>query len=429
MTLRRNFSWTFAGNVINAAAQFGMLLVLAKLGDAEKVGQYGLALALTAPLFLFVGMSLRSVLVTDIGEEYSIADYVGLRVLGMAVGMLSLATIVASVGYSWQSSVIILLIGLSKSIEGLSDIVFGVFQRMHRMDLIARSTILKAGATLLAFSFVLWATNSLPVAVVSMCVVWLVRFGVFDVSNLLGVQGNTRSRRSLFKSFGQYFLHLSDRADCLWKLLVFALPLGLASSVTSLSSSVPRYVLERFEGVGELGIFTVLAYPLAAGNIVISALSQSSLPRLAQYSATANPDAFWTLLRKLLILGAGLAVVAFIIAAAFGEYLLRALFGAVYAAEHDVFTILILGMGVGFVNWFLNAALQALRVYRSMLFVQMSVLAFTIAASIFIVPGHGIEGAAWVMLASAMIQVGIKLLLVPLKLHTLASSETGKHGL
>ncbi|NLE39325.1 MAG: hypothetical protein GX621_14995, partial [Pirellulaceae bacterium] len=32
LSLRRNFSWTLAGNLVNAACQWGVIVVLAKLG-------------------------------------------------------------------------------------------------------------------------------------------------------------------------------------------------------------------------------------------------------------------------------------------------------------------------------------------------------------------------------------------------------------
>ncbi|MGI8856402.1 MAG: hypothetical protein ACR2JW_11675, partial [Thermomicrobiales bacterium] len=51
-SLRANFSWTFVGNVVYAACQWGMLVVLAKLGSPEVVGQFALGLAITAPVIM-----------------------------------------------------------------------------------------------------------------------------------------------------------------------------------------------------------------------------------------------------------------------------------------------------------------------------------------------------------------------------------------
>ena len=49
-SLRWNFSWTFVGNVVYSACQWAMLVVLAKIGNPEMVGQYGLAMAIATPV-------------------------------------------------------------------------------------------------------------------------------------------------------------------------------------------------------------------------------------------------------------------------------------------------------------------------------------------------------------------------------------------
>ena len=66
LSLTRNFSWTLIGTLeLYAFCQWGMLVVLAKLCSTLMVGQCALALAITAPVFVFVGLNLRTVQVTD----------------------------------------------------------------------------------------------------------------------------------------------------------------------------------------------------------------------------------------------------------------------------------------------------------------------------------------------------------------------------
>jgi hypothetical protein len=50
-----NFLWTLSGNVVYAACQWGMLVVLAKLGTHQMVGEFALALAITAPIVVGLG--------------------------------------------------------------------------------------------------------------------------------------------------------------------------------------------------------------------------------------------------------------------------------------------------------------------------------------------------------------------------------------
>ncbi len=85
-SLRSNFKWTFTGNVIYAACQWGMLSVLAKAGNAATVGQFALGLAIAAPVFMFSNLQLRAVQATDARSEYEFADYFTLRSDGQPAG-------------------------------------------------------------------------------------------------------------------------------------------------------------------------------------------------------------------------------------------------------------------------------------------------------------------------------------------------------
>src|SRR5580704_15153177 len=87
LPLRVAFSWTLAGNVIYAACQFGMLSALAKLGNPSVVGQYALALAVAAPVFMLTNLQLRGVQSTDAKHEYDFPDYFTLRVISSLFGL------------------------------------------------------------------------------------------------------------------------------------------------------------------------------------------------------------------------------------------------------------------------------------------------------------------------------------------------------
>src|SRR5689334_8730460 len=101
LTLRRNFSWTFIGNAVYAGCQWGMLVVLAKLGSPEMVGQFTLGLAVTAPIIMFTNLQLRSVQATDAKKQYIFSDYLGLRLTSVAIALLIIVVISFSGGYRW----------------------------------------------------------------------------------------------------------------------------------------------------------------------------------------------------------------------------------------------------------------------------------------------------------------------------------------
>src|ERR1700739_2752286 len=78
-SLRSNFMWTLGGNVIYTASQWGMLSILAKRGSPAIVGVFALGLAVSAPVFMFCNLQLRSVQATDAQTRYQFADFFVLR--------------------------------------------------------------------------------------------------------------------------------------------------------------------------------------------------------------------------------------------------------------------------------------------------------------------------------------------------------------
>jgi hypothetical protein len=51
LTLRTNFLWALSGNVVHAGCQWGILVVLAKLGTPQLVGEFVLG------IFLWLGLA------------------------------------------------------------------------------------------------------------------------------------------------------------------------------------------------------------------------------------------------------------------------------------------------------------------------------------------------------------------------------------
>jgi len=64
--LRADFTWVLSGNVLYSACQWGIVVVLAKLGSPAQLGEYALGLAVAAPIILFANLQLRALLACGI---------------------------------------------------------------------------------------------------------------------------------------------------------------------------------------------------------------------------------------------------------------------------------------------------------------------------------------------------------------------------
>ncbi len=393
LSLRVNFVWTLAGNVTYAGCQWGMLMLLAKLGSAEMVGEFSLGLAITAPVFMFANLNTRSVQATDAKREFAFGDYLGLRLVTTLLAVMVITGIVLATGYGWHTAAVVLLLGLAKAVESISDVFFGLLQQHERMDRIATSMILKGVLSLAALGAVVYATGSILLGAAVLAGAWAAVLVAYDVRSGALVQ---QGLRNLFPSW---------RAATLARLAWVALPLGVVLMLISLNTNIPRYFLEGQYGLRDLGIFSAMAYLMVAGNTVVNALGHSASPRLARLYASGDRPAFRSLLGKLLLLGVALGVGGVLFALVAGPQVLTLLYKPEYAEHADVLVWLMVAAGLGWVVSFLGHGMTAARSFRIQAPLLLLVSLTTVIGCAVLVPSMGLVGAAVAMVIAAAVHL------------------------
>lgn len=399
LSLRANFSWTFVGNVVYAAAQWLMLVVLARLTTPADVGRFSLGLAIAAPVIMFTNLQLRAVQATDASRDYLFSDYFALRLLTTTLGLLVILGIALLGGYRIEAAWVIIAVGVAKAVEATSDVFYGLLQQRERMDRIALSMILKGILSLGLFSLLTYLTRQVIWGVIGLIGAWVLVLN-YDVRN------------------GAWVLKRSDAVTdpaaayplprwqwpVLFELVRLSLPLGLVMMLISLNTNLPRYFVERYWGEAELGIFSAMAYIIVAGNTLVISLGHAASPRLAKYYAQGNARAFTSLLARLAGIGALLGIAGVLIAILGGEWLLTLIYGAEYATRIDVFTWIMIAAGIQYLSTFMGIGMTAARYFRAQLPLFIGVVLVTAAACFWLIPSHGLIGAAYALAMGAGVQ-------------------------
>ena len=407
LTLRVNFLWTLSGNVVYAACQWGMLVVLAKLGTPQLVGEFALALAITAPIVLGAGLSLRSVQATDAASEYPFGDYLLVRLLTTAAAGAVIGGIVWFSDYGWHKAAIIFVVGLAKAFESISDIFYGLLQQHERMDRIALSMMIKGPLSLVALGAAIYLAGDLLLGVCGLAATWLLLLIVYDVRNgasVLKVGSNSEHRPVKFGSALARQLQVSWRPRALVALTLLALPVGIVMAIVSFNANIPRYFIEHDLGGWDLGIFAAVAYPLAAGTVVVNALGQSTAPRLARYYADRDYRAFSSLMRKLLCLGLAVGIGGIVLIWLAGRPILLLLYQPEYADRVVIFLWLGVAAVISYLGSLLGYAMTAARYFRAQLPVFLIATLVTAVGCAILVPRYQLSGAAIAMILAAICQ-------------------------
>jgi O-antigen/teichoic acid export membrane protein len=398
-SLRLNVSWTFAGNVFYAACQWGMLVVLAKLGSPEMVGRFALALAVTAPVFMFTNLQLRAVQATDRSHQFAFADYLRLRILSTGLAFSVIAGLAAWSHYQFWIAAVILMVGFAKGSESISDAIYGLVQWHERMDLIARSMMLKGLVSLAAFAVTVALTRSLVMGAAALAMAWSLVLITYDFSLARKFVSTRPVPAGHHPSLPRF------TRDTLLRLTRLSIPLGITATLGSLILNVPRYFIEHYAGARALGFFAAVAYLMVAGNLVTNAIAQSATPRLASLYASGEVRAFRTLLLKLCAAAAVPGIAGLLVAVLAGKLVLRLLYRADYESYSGVFTLLMIATAIYCVTAILTNAMTAARIFKPQPALLAAVMLLSAAACYFWIPAHGLAGAAYAIILAAAAQL------------------------
>lgn len=410
LTLRRNFSWTLAGNIVYAGCNWMMLIVLAKLGTTHIVGQYTLGVAVTQPIITFAMLHLRAVQATDARFERSFRDYMGLRLLMTVLALLLMACTAFRGGYSRETGLVILMTGIGTSFDAISDVIYGLFQQRERMDRIAVSMILKGPLSLLGLGAGLALTHSIVWAVAGSALASVAVVLLYDLPNCAALV-HALHRDGGMPGAGETWLPRFHPAT-LWKLAWLALPLGVATALIPLNDSLPRFVITKYLGESALGIFAAPASFLKIGQVVVLSLGYPIQTRLAQYHTAERTGDFLRLLGKFLAISFAIGAGLFLVCLVGGQSLLSHLFKPEYARRQDVLLWLLAAGVVFYVSMGFGVGLTAARRFNVQLVWSALSALIALGASWALVPGYGLKGAAIAIFLSMLARLTIGAILM-----------------
>lgn len=389
LSIQSNFSWQLAGNVVLAISQWGILVVLAKIGNPHMIGQFTFGLAVTAPVIFFTNMSLSKVLSTDTSHMYEFRDYFGLRIVMNILAVTIVVMILIIIGLDLQQALIVFVIGISKVVESTSNIFHGLYQKNERMDYTGISYMIKGPTSLCAMGIFLWLTNSLLIAVTALSMSWLLILIVYEFP--LG-------RR--FGSIRPRFITSNFR-----KLLTLSFPLGIVALLLSLIPNIPRYFIEYFLGSEALGYFAAIVYIMAAYSTIINALGESIIPRLAHFYSNSYIKQYQSLIMKVLLVVIGISLGSIVGVFYFGKFVLTILYDSSYVAYSQLlFQLMIAALFIS-MSTIIEYGITAARIFRlqTVLFTMMLIIKITL--SYYFISRWGLEGSAYTIILWSICQL------------------------
>ena len=141
---RSTYIWNAINAMLSAAQSALILMVMTRSNGVTDAGIFSIAYAV-ASLMLFVGQyGLRRYQASDVNEEFSFADYLGMRFITcgvmIAVSVGYCAFEILSGTYTMTKGIVVFLVCLEKVIQAFADVLHGRMQQAGRLDVAAKSS-------------------------------------------------------------------------------------------------------------------------------------------------------------------------------------------------------------------------------------------------------------------------------------------------
>lgn len=376
-----NLAWSVGAQATYALTQWLVLVIIARSGSAETLGQFSLAMAVTAPAAMLAMLQMRTVLATDAARKHSLLEYLSIRLSLSAVA----AGLTIAISVIWWRDLVFPLIALlacAKAVESMGELCQGFYQREGRMRSAFLSVAVKGCVATFSVWFILRSSSTSDWLGLGL----LAGFGI----GFIGVDGVLLIRELRKPASTATRSEWRWRANSALELLKFSVPLGLVTLIASLSINIPRVVAERHLGARELGFYAATAYAALAGARLVQAISHVVAPGFGRLIAEKKFDRLRSLLLRSCLGVSAFAAIAVALAFACGKPALSFIYGPEWGHAN---TLLIASLAVCIFEWpwiIVGTALVALKRNRARIPIEAGSFLLSVGGAFFLTPQIGI---------------------------------------
>lgn len=392
LSLKANMLWNSAGSLTYSGCQWLITVLVVRLSpDYDAAGMLALAMAVSnifSPIALY---KIRAYQVSDVHEETSSGEYVGFRLLTIALAFAGVM-VYAAATCAPSALLCVALYLVFRAGESFIDVLHGIDQQHLHMDVCGRSLGARGVLFVIAFSAVLASTGSLELAVLSMSLITypVIVYDLRQAGRLSSVRPTLTATKAL-------------------QLLRMCLPAVIGMAVCNFVVTFARQRLSTVMGEAALGVYASVCTPVvliqACSNYVYSPL----LGVFAERLDAGDLRGFRALLARVgvaLIVIFAVGAVAFLLA---GDWFLGAVFGEGVAAYGWLMYPCILSCALTACVAFLSDLLVAMRQMLWNLAGNLAACLVSLPLSVVLVDACGMNGVSYSIAASYAVGVAIML--------------------
>ena len=387
-----------AGKIVVTIVAAVSVIILTRYLGAADYGKFNLAIAYLSLFSIFADVGLFTIVVREISKDPEKTE----EILGNVMTLrLALALLVILLGivislflpYPPDVRTAIVIVGASILFGLVNSSMVTVFQARLRMDYAVLSDTVGRIVAFLAVLLVAWLNLGFY-AIVSTAAI-----GAF--ASLLVTYYFARKMVRI-RFLRDYQVHK--------KLLLTAIPLGLAIAINQIYFRADIFLLSLFRPYTEVGMYSLAGKLLEIILSFAGFFQNSVFPLISKYVADGDArlqGTFQTSFDVLVAAGIPLTVGGVILAPA----IIRLAGGAQFADSAGLFQALIIATTFAFVTGLFSLGMIAKEKVRVLLWLNLIFLVFNVALNIIFIPIYGAMASAVITsLSEGLIVIGISIM-------------------
>ncbi|MBE6028405.1 MAG: hypothetical protein E7227_07430, partial [Clostridiales bacterium] len=267
--MRDSYIWNTLSASIYAMQSAIVLIVITHTTGLEDAGIFSIAYAVASLMYYIGEYGVRKYQVSDINEEMSFTDYHSHRIVACALMLAVSLGYVANgyfrLGYSPYKAYIVLVICLTKVVEAYSEVYFGRFQQVGRLDVSAKTNFYRIMVGVIGCIIALIVTKDMAVSMT----VWLV-LCIFALltSNIL-----------VYKDFGTF--ELKFRWDKIKRIFIECFALFAGYFLLLYVGNAPKYAIDACMSDVDQACYNFIFMPVFAIGMFANFIFNPILVKLA----------------------------------------------------------------------------------------------------------------------------------------------------
>ena len=416
--VRDSYIWNTMSATIFALQSAVVLMVITHTSGLEDAGIFSIAYAIGSLMFYIGEYGVRKYQVSDINEELTFTDYHSHRVTACFIMLIVSLGYVANgyfrLGYSPYKAYIVLMICLVKVVEAYSEVYFGRFQQVGRLDVSAKTNFYRIMLGVVGCCAVQVVTHDMALA---MTVWFVLSIIALFTSNLL-----------VYKEFGT--IEFKFRWGRILKIFIDCLPLFLGYFLLLYVSNAPKYAIDACMSDIDQACYNFIFMPVFAIGMFANFIFNPILVKLAHRWDEGKLKPFNRIVIRQVFVIFGITLLAIAVALTIGCPVLGFLFNAdLHAYKFDLAILMVGGGMLALVNFF-SVVITVMRFQQHLIsgYVVVAILAWLMADKA--VTQYGIRGAtvmySLVMAVLSLIFAAVLIYFIKKRARELKSSSADR---